>query len=164
MLSSFFSIFYLAAVIFIILSSKSLIHSVLLPPLFCCWFLSIKCSSLFVCSVSFINIYCMIIIIFPRSWIIFSIIFWFFFFPGRFPISSSFSCFSVFVFVFSCSFIWKIKLCFFILINYLWLWFLFWRLKDCSRFNYLQQLHILSTLLGPLHKKCLATCLLFHRY
>ena len=48
----FFSVFYFAAVTFIILSSKSLIHSVLLPQLFCYWFLSIKCSSLFVCSLT----------------------------------------------------------------------------------------------------------------
>ena len=50
-------------------------------------------------------------------------------FSGRLPISISFNCFSG---VLSCSFIWYIALCLFILSFFLWMWFSFHRLQDCS--------------------------------
>ena len=64
----------------------------------------------------------------PRSWIIFTIII-LNSLSGRLPISTSFSCFSG---VLSCSFIWYIVLCLFILSIFLQMWFLFHRLQDCS--------------------------------
>ena len=67
-------------------------------------------------------------ILFPRSSIIFTVII-LNCFSGRFPISTSFSYFSG---VLSCSFIWYIALCLFILSFFLWMWFLFHRLQDCS--------------------------------
>ena len=65
---------------------------------------------------SLVNIYRIFSIVFPRSWIIFTIII-LNSFSGRLPISTSFSCFSG---VLSCPFIWDIILCIFILINFLW--------------------------------------------
>ena len=67
-------------------------------------------------------------ILFPRSWIIFSIII-LNFFSGRLPISTSFSCFSG---VLSCSFIWYKVLCLLILSIFLWMWFSFHRLQNYS--------------------------------
>ena len=64
----------------------------------------------------------------PKSWIIFSIII-LNYFSGRLPVSTAFSCFS---WILSCSFIWNIILCLFILSNFLWLCFPSCRLQDCS--------------------------------
>ena len=50
-------------------------------------------------------------------------------FSERLPISTSFSYFSG---ILCYSFIWVIVLCTFISINFLWLWFSFWKLQDCS--------------------------------
>ena len=67
----------------------------------------------------FINISCIFLIfasiLFPRSWIIFTIIIQNSF-SGKLLISASFSCFSGDL---SCPFIWDITFCFFILINFL---------------------------------------------
>ena len=63
----------------------------------------------------------------PKFWIIFSIII-LNYFSGRLPVSISFSCFS---WILSCSFIWNIILCLFILSNFLWLCFSFGRLQGC---------------------------------
>ena len=64
---------------------------------------------------SLVNISCIFSIVFPRSWIIFTIII-LNYFSGRLPISTSFSCFSG---VLSCPFIGDITFCFFILMNFL---------------------------------------------
>ena len=81
---------------------------------------------------SLLNISCIFLIfasiLFPRSWIIFTIII-LNSFSGRFPISPSFSCFSG---VLSYSFVWYIVLCLFILSVFLWMWFSFRRLQNCS--------------------------------
>ena len=65
---------------------------------------------------SLVNICCIFSIfasiLFPRSWIIFSIII-LNSFPGKLPISTSFSCFSG---ILSCPFIWDITFCFFTVI------------------------------------------------
>ena len=65
-------------------------------------------------------------ILFPRSWIIFTISI-LNPFSGRLPISTSFNFFLAF-----CSFIWYIALCLFILPLFLWMSFSFHRLQDCS--------------------------------
>ena len=50
-------------------------------------------------------------------------------FSDKLPIFTSFSCFSG---VLSYSFIWDIILCIFISINFLWVWFSFWRQQEYS--------------------------------
>ena len=65
-----------------------------------------------------VNIFCTFFILFPRSWIIFTVIIMNYF-SGRFPISNSFSCFSG---VLCCPFICRqdVFISFFILISFLW--------------------------------------------
>ena len=91
----------------------------------------VQCSSL-VCSLvllgSLVNISWIFSILFPKPWIIFTIII-LSSFSGRLPISSSFSYFSR---VLSSSFIWDIVLCIFIFIYFLSLWFSFLRLQNYS--------------------------------
>ena len=92
--------------------------SILLPQLFCYWFLLMYCSS--VCLFfnyyrPLVNISCISSIHLPRSWIIFTIII-LNSFSGKLPISTSFSYLSG---VLSCPFIWNITFCFFVLTNFL---------------------------------------------
>ena len=65
---------------------------------------------------------------YPAPWIIITIII-LNYFSDKLPIFTSFSCFSG---VLSYSFIWDIILCIFISINFLWVWFSFWRRQECS--------------------------------
>ena len=61
--------------------------SVLLPQLFCYWFLLMCCSSLFFSSSrSLVNISCIFSILFLRSWVVFTIVIWISF-SGRLSIS-----------------------------------------------------------------------------
>ena len=100
-----FSIFCSMAVISTILSSGSFISSSasviqLIPPtvLFICGWLSLSSSR------SLVNISCIFSTVFPRSWIIFTIII-LNSFSGTLPVSTSFSCFPG---ILSCAFIWDI--------------------------------------------------------
>ena len=144
-LSSFlfipFSLFCSAAVISSILSFSSLIHSsasvIMLLITYSVFFISVIVLLISVClffsySRSLLNISSIFSIcasiLFPRSWIIFTIITQNSF-SGRWPISTSLIYSSG---VLSCSFIWDIFLCHLILSNFLWLWFLFCRLRGCS--------------------------------
>ena len=96
-------------------------------PLFCYWFLLVYYSSLsFSSSRYLVNISSIFFILFPRSWIICTIII-LNSFSGRLPISTPFSCFPGVLF-----FHLGVLLYLFILVNILWLWFLFWRLWGCS--------------------------------
>ena len=69
--------------------------SVLLPQLFCCWFFQciVHLCLFFSSSRSLVNISCIFSILFPRSWIIFTVIILNSFF-GMLLISILFSCFS----------------------------------------------------------------------
>ena len=104
--------------------------SIPLPQLFCYWFLLVYYLSLFVCFFfiscrSLVNISCLFSIfasiLFPRSWIIFTIII-LNSFSGRLPVSISFSCFSG---ILSYPFIFDKTFCFVIVINFLWYGFCF---------------------------------------
>ena len=127
--------------IFIILSSSSLIHSsapfILLLILSSVFFISgfelfTSVCLFFTYSSSLLNISCIFLvytsILFLRSWIIFTII-TLNSFLGRLPVSTSLSFSSG---VLSCSFVCTIFLCRLILPNFLWLWFLLCRLQGCS--------------------------------
>ena len=74
---------------------------------------------------SSVNVYCIFSILFPRSWITFTVII-LNSFSGRLLISTSFRYFS---WILSYPFIILYP---FILINFLWWWFSFWLLQDCS--------------------------------
>ena len=113
-----FSIFCSVVVISTIQSSRSFIHSSASVIL-----LFIPSSIIHLClffnsSRSLVNISCIFSIfasIFPpRSWIVFTIII-LISFSGKWPISTSFSCFSG---ILSYPFIWNITFCFFIVINF----------------------------------------------
>ena len=121
----FFSLFYVVAEIYTILSSRSLVHSsaslilLLIPPsLF--FFQFVYCPFLFVynCSKCILSISCIFSIfpsiLFQRCWIIFTVII-LNFFSERLPVSSSFSYFSG---VLPYSFIWDIIFCLLILFNF----------------------------------------------
>ena len=119
-----FSLFYSVVVISTIFSSRSLIHSsvsviLLLTPsrefLISLIVLFIIVCLLFSSSMSLLNVSCISSILFPRFWIIFTII-TLNSFSGRLPISSSFVWFGGFL---PCSFIFCVFLCLFILLNLL---------------------------------------------
>lgn len=137
-LSILFPLFCSIAVISASLYSSSLI---LLPHLFCYWFLPsivlfISVTVLFIFfflkpSSSLLNICNFLIcttILFLRSWVIFSIIS-LNSFSSRLPIFMSLICSFVVV---SYYFVWKLFLCFLILSNFLLLWSLFHKLQNCS--------------------------------
>ena len=50
-----------------------------------------------------------------------------------------------FTWVLSCSFIWEIILCLFISINFLWLWFSFWRLSSVQSVQSLSHVRLFAT-------------------
>ena len=113
----FFSIFYSVAVVSTFLSSRSLTcfstSVILLLILSSALFISVY---LFFSSCrSLVNISCNFSIVCPRCWIMFTIII-VNYFSGRLPMYMSFGCFSGLL---SCSFIWDIIFCFFILIYFL---------------------------------------------
>ena len=117
LISIIFYVFCFVAVIFTILSSRSCICSsasvilLLIPS----GVLFISVCLFFSYSRSLVNISCIFSIVFPRFWIIFTIII-LNSFSGRLLSPTSFSCFSG---VLSCPFIWDITFCFFMLINFL---------------------------------------------
>ena len=112
-----------------ILNSRPLIHSsasvilLLIPS--SVLFISVWFFSSFM---SLLSTSCIFSIPFPRSRVIFTIII-VNSFSEILPISTSVSCLSWILF---CFFIWEIIFCFFIVFKFLWLWFSFWRLQDCS--------------------------------
>ena len=136
-LSSFHSLFCCVVVISTILSSRSLIHSsasvilLLIPStefLISHLVLLIIGCSLFSSSSSLLNVSCIFSTLFPRFWIIFTII-TLNSFSGRLPISSSFVWSGWF---FPCSFICCVFVCLLFLLNLLCLGSPFLRLKVCS--------------------------------
>ena len=123
---SFFSIYFSGDMISTLSFSGHL--SILLTQLFCNWFLLEYCSFLFLFSLAHLNISYIFSILFPRSWIIFTINI-LNAFPEILLICTSFNCSWR---VLSYSFIWDINLCIFILFSFLQLWFSLWTLQDCS--------------------------------